>query len=88
MIMRKDQDTLHISKENPTGNVVPAKLHKTAEHHITPVKLQVSPHASTNLQVKFLHSSFTEFYTYCTEEHFKHRHINSLIKQKQRHFPY
>lgn len=46
----KDQDTLHISKENPTENVVPAKLHKTAEHCITPIKLQVSPHASTNLQ--------------------------------------
>ena len=49
MIMRKDQDTVHISKENPTENIVPAKLHKTAKRCITPVKLQVSPHASTNL---------------------------------------
>ena len=49
MIMRKDQDTVHISKENPAENIVHAKLHKTAKRCITPVKLQVSPHASTNL---------------------------------------
>lgn len=88
MIMRKDQDTLHISNENPTENVVPAKLRKTAERCITPISCRSHHMHQQTYRVKLLHSSFTEFYTYCTKQHFKHRHINSLIKQTQRHFPY
>ena len=65
MIMRKDQDTLHISNENPTENVVPAKLRKTAERCITPISCRSHHMHQQIYRVKFLHSSFIELYTYC-----------------------